>query len=76
MTLLRTTTCESAREFCSRPARDPRLPGYQPAPLSDRLRITRRRTWWLGRIPVWRWTVAVLEMPILMPRAKAPPRSP
>ncbi len=75
MTLLRQTTCETAREYCS--VQRSRLTGcYQPAPRPDRLRITRRRTWWLGRIPVWRWTVSVLEMPILSPKAKAPPVRP
>jgi hypothetical protein len=73
MTLLRQTTEETRREYHSlRQSRLIALGVLSPGTPPDLLRITRRRTWWLGSVPVWRWTVSVLEMPILMPRAKAP----
>jgi hypothetical protein len=75
MKLLHSTVEETCREYCSQ-RHDPRAGGYQPSALPDRIRITRRRTWWLGPLPVWRRTVGVLEMPIPARAVKPPPVRP
>ena len=78
MTFLRSTAEETCGEHHSR--RQSRLIAlglFATDTPPDRLRITRRRTWWLWRIPVWRWTVAVIEMPIRAhgPKAALPSRT-